>query len=155
MTDLMCLCLDDLKKYKKFFDEAPVGLYVTRQSDGLFYDLNPCGAKILGYNNPEEIISKLHSRDMYDLELRKQLIDRLKQNKNISDFEIKMNMPNGKEAWVAITASNGEGFIFGSIMDITEKKEMEIQIQNLQSQLSDELFLVEEQAKERLTKYAI
>ncbi len=146
---------EQLDKYKKFFDEAPVGLYVTQQSDGLFYDLNPCGAKILGYDDPDELIGKLHSRDMYDPKLRVKLVEKLKKDKNVSGFEIEMNLPSGEKIWVIITASNGEGFIFGSIMDITEKKLMEIQIENLKHQLSGELFLVEEQAKERLVKYAI
>lgn len=74
--------------YKRFFDEAPVGLYITRAKDGLFLEINPYGAKLLGYNKPEDLINKVKSTELYDESTRNQLIQELKQKKSITDFEI-------------------------------------------------------------------
>lgn len=124
--------------YRKFFESVPVGLYKTRQKDGLFVEINPFGAKLLGYNSPEDVIGKIYSTQHYDKKTRKMLIEALQNGKSVSDFEIELHKNNGKTVWVSATAMNGGKFIIGSFTDISKRKDMEDEIQSLKiSHLAD------------------
>jgi PAS domain S-box-containing protein len=113
-----------LNDYKRFCDEAPVGLYKTMQSDGTFLYINPYGARLLGFASPEELIGKAKSSQFYSPDLRAKLIDELHKDGKVSDFEIKVTRPDGTIKWITATASNGNDYIIGSLTDITERKEM-------------------------------
>jgi len=136
----------ELKDYKRFCDEAPVGLYKTLQSDGTFLYINPYGARLLGYEKPEDVIDKVKSTSLYPPELRKKLIDDLHDCGKVSDFEVKITRPDGEVKWITATATNGDDYIIGSLTDITDRKEM---MQKLVKDTAKTLSGIAEAAKAR------
>ena len=123
--------MHNCEDYQKFFERCPVGLYKTRLEDGLFVEINPFGAKLLGYDDPKDIIGKIHSTDHYDKEVRVKLKDMLFKYGQVTDFEIELKKTDGTVVWVSATAMNGEDFIIGSLTDITQRKQMEDEIECL------------------------
>jgi PAS domain S-box-containing protein len=129
--------MHNCEDYQKFFERCPVGLYKTQQKDGLFVEINPFGAKLLGYDSPDDVIGKVYSTEHYDKASRENLLDALHTKGSISDFEIELYQSGGKVIWVSATAMNGDEFIIGSLTDITKRKAMEDEIKTLKvSQMS-------------------
>lgn len=129
--------MHNCEDYQKFFERCPVGLYKTQQKDGLFVEINPFGAKLLGYDSPEDVIGKVYSTEHYDETSRGKLLDALHRDGSISDFEVEFKQADGTVVWVSATAMNGDKFIIGSLTDITKRKEMEVEIKTLKiSQMS-------------------
>jgi len=145
--------LEELAIYKRFFDECPVGLYKTRNSDGLFLDINQTGAEMLGYNNPEEVIGKVCSTELYDPNLRKKLLSMLKKKGRVGNFEVELCRKDGTCIWVSASASNGDERLIGSLEDISDRKKLENEIEDLRSQLLVSLRDVETKAKKRLEAF--
>ncbi|MCJ7656840.1 MAG: PAS domain S-box protein, partial [Candidatus Atribacteria bacterium] len=79
--------IDDLKnseeKYRSLFENMP-GVYYHADREGNVLMMNPPGAKLLGYNSPEEIIGKNLVKDFYYIpEDRKIFLEELKKRKGI------------------------------------------------------------------------
>lgn len=138
--------------YRRLFLEAPVGLYKTRRSDGLIQQINPFGAKLLGFNDPSEVEGKFYAHDFYPKKVRKKLIEKLEKEGSVSDFEIQIRTFDGRKVWVSATATNGEDRMIGSLTDITERKAMEEEIEGFRNQLVDVMRSIEGQAKQRLSE---
>ncbi|HBY56248.1 MAG TPA: hypothetical protein DEG96_00010, partial [Candidatus Atribacteria bacterium] len=77
------------KKYRNLFDNMP-GAYYRADREGNILLINPHGAKLLGYNSPQEIIGKNIAKDLYYIpEDRKVFLEELKKRKgNIKDYEV-------------------------------------------------------------------
>jgi two-component system sensor histidine kinase/response regulator len=136
--------------YKRFFDECPIGLYKTRNKDGLFLDINQTGAEMLGYDSPEEVIGKVYSTELYDPTLRKEIVKQIAKEGKVVDFEAEFCRKDGSCIWVSISATNGNDEIIGSIQDISTRKELENEIEELKDQMVIPLQQVEQAAKQRL-----
>tara|TARA_Y100000034_G_scaffold104648_1_gene131347 strand:- start:10070 stop:10519 length:450 start_codon:yes stop_codon:yes gene_type:complete len=123
--------MNKCEDYRKFFEQCPVGLYKTRLKDGLFVEINPFGAKLLGYDKPEDVINKVHSTEHYDESVRNRLKEMLYEDGQVTDFEVQLLKTDGTVVWVSATAMNGDEFIIGSLTDITQRKQMEDEISTL------------------------
>ena len=141
--------MHNCEDYQKFFERCPVGLYKTRQKDGMFVEINPFGAKLLGYDSPEDVIGKVYSTDHYDENFRSKLIDTLHKTGSISDFEVEFQQVDGTTVWVSATAMNGDEFIIGSLTDITKRKEMEAEIRTLKTDQMSVLKQISQDARQR------
>ncbi|MEN3190375.1 MAG: PAS domain-containing protein, partial [Atribacterota bacterium] len=77
------------EKYHTLFDNMP-GAYYRADIEGNILLINPHGAKLLGYNSPQEIIGKNLAKDLYYIpEDRKVFLEELKKRKgNIKDYEV-------------------------------------------------------------------
>lgn len=125
--------MHDCEDYQRFFEQCPVGLYKTCQKDGLFITINAYGAKLLGYDSPEDVIDKVYSTEHYDKTVREKLINALHKSGSVTDFEVQLKQTDGTVVWVSATAMNGDDFIIGSLTDITKRKEMEDEIKSLKT----------------------
>ena len=129
--------MNKCEDYERFFSQCPVGLYKTQQKDGLFVEINPYGAKMLGYDSPEDVIGKVYSTEFYSKRTRSMLVDELHEKGSVTDFELKLIRDDGSFVWASATARNGDEFIIGSLTDITIRKEMEDEIKDFKfSQMS-------------------
>lgn len=141
--------MHNCEDYQKFFEQCPVGLYKTYLKDGLFVEINPYGAKLLGYDNPEDVIGKVYSTDHYSKSVRTKLKDLLHKYGKVTDFEVELQQTNGKTVWVSATAMNGEEFIIGSLTDITKRKDMEDEIEILKNTQMNMLKQISQDVRQR------
>lgn len=116
---------NELEEYKEFFDEAPVALFRTDLKTGQFLMANKYAAEMLGFDSIEELLTNLKSTELYPLEDRQKLIQKMKRHGEVKDYEIKLRV--GKEQkWVSANMhiNCGGDCIEGSLVDITPLVEM-------------------------------
>jgi len=113
--------------YKKFYDTAPIGFFITTINDGTFLKANPYCVNMLGYKTFMEMQQQIKSIDLYSERKRQSLIKLLQEHGYVTDFDVKIQLPNGKKKWVSLTVHVcGDGdCLEGSIIDITSRKLLE------------------------------
>ncbi len=144
---------EDFEFYKRFYETAPVGFYRTCKETGLFLKVNPFCAKLLG-STPFELINKAYSSSFYPSEIRKSLLNALKKKGIVQDFEIALSVKD-ETIWVAITARlyEEEGYLEGSMMDISDRKNMESELEEIREQQMSEISKITKNIKLRLSNY--
>jgi len=120
--------------FRGLFDGVPVGLYRTT-FDGRIIDANPMLVRMLGYPSKEQFLSK-KAEEIYaqpvDRSRWKSMIE-ISGIKNV--HEVKMRRYDQSVIWVenhSRTVRGRDGailYIEGSLIDITERKKMENQLQ--------------------------
>ena len=114
---------EQLGIYKNFFDHAPIGLIRTDLETGDFMLANEYAARLLGFENSEDLMNNGHSRDFYLQHDREVLIRELRKNGFVQSYEIEINLPRTHEViWVSATfhLNCGGSCIEGCLKDITE-----------------------------------
>ncbi|MDM8542983.1 ATP-binding protein [Desulfococcaceae bacterium HSG9] len=113
--------------YKNFFDNALVGLFRSRLSDGMFIEVNSKAAELQGLP-VEEIVGKIRSTDLYqNPDQRKELISKLKQDGEIHGYEADLKLYDGREGTVSISVKvyPDQDYMEGAVIDITDRKRAE------------------------------
>jgi PAS domain S-box-containing protein len=116
------------EKYRNLFENNLVGLFQTRISDGKILKANQAAAKILGYENPEKLVQdELIISKYYSADRRAKLLEELKKNGKVSDFDAHWKLPDGRELDISISAKifPEAGYLEGAVVDITERKQAE------------------------------
>ena len=116
------------EKYKYLFDNAQVGLYWSRISDGTFIECNDIFAKLLGYKTREELIEDYIATEHYvDPNQRNEMIDSIRKNKEVRGYEILITKRDDTPIWLSISAQmfENENRIEGAAINITKQKKAE------------------------------
>ena len=137
--------LDEVeKRYSKIVENAAGGIYQIAP-DGSLMSGNPSFANILGYDSSEGMIeSDFNINDVYiDITDRKIYESELFKNDSIRNFELQFRHKNGTVIWVNESArvvrdERGEiQYYEGSIEDITQRKEAELEL--IEAKVSSDL----------------
>jgi PAS domain S-box-containing protein len=118
------------EKFARAFRSSPVGLAVTRISDGRFIEINQAATSFLGYDT-DELIGKttLELRLWPNPANREPLINELIQNGSVRDRQITFRTKDGKEKLCDYSAEvievGGEPCVLSVLLDITERRYME------------------------------
>ena len=131
------------EKYRNLFENMP-GAYYRTNKDGNLTMINPEGAKLFGYNSPEDILGKNISQHFYFApEERKKYFKELQKKKgNLKDFELTLKKKDGSPLVISDTSHyyyNKEGStvgVEGIFVDITERKKTEEALQKSQQEFS-------------------
>ncbi len=119
--------------YKNFFENALVGFFRTKISDGTFIEINSKAAEQLGLPI-EKIIGKMRSADLYrNADQRKELLTILKRDGVVHDFETDMTLLDGRNIIFSISAKAypEQDYLEGTVVDITERKQTEEELRKL------------------------
>ena len=124
------------EKYRTLTENINIGIYRnTPGENGLFLEVNPCLVRMFGYESKEELM-EIHVSDLYlNPEDRKAFNNKILTNKFVKDEEVRLKKKDGSCIWGSVTATvvrDGEGNILyydGVIEDITERREMEAEIE--------------------------
>ncbi|MCX8110230.1 MAG: PAS domain S-box protein [Syntrophorhabdaceae bacterium] len=129
------------ERYRILTEQSPVGIYLIQ--DGLFRYVNKTFAEIHGYD-PEEIINKLSPRDLTIVEEGtsiEKIVRDLWDDKGGMRLEILARRKDGTvrngEIYGSKVIYNGKPAVLGTMLDITEKKQMEERLKALS--ITDEL----------------
>jgi PAS domain S-box-containing protein len=129
---------DSEKKYKVLFNNAQVALFRTGISDGKLIEINERYAKMAGYSTIGDCMAKFNSADAWaDTSGRDKLVETLKKNGFVFDYETKIIRKDKSLIWISFSATifSEKGYIEGSIVDITKRKQAEESLRESQSTL--------------------
>ena len=125
------------ERYREFFDEDLAGHFIT-SPDGALLACNVAFARVLGYDNMEEIMG-VNAREFYSSpEARAEFIDRLRSKGRLQAVELDLKRKDGKLVRVvenvrATFDDQGEiQQVQGVLYDITERKTLEAQLRESQ-----------------------
>ncbi len=127
------------KNYRSIFENATEGIFQSTL-DGKVINANPAFAKILGYRNPDELISSVYDirhQHYAHPDKRDEYLKILKKDKVIKSYEVQFKKKDNSIIWVSLNAisindSLGDiHHIEGLAQDITEKKKAETELQRL------------------------
>lgn len=116
-------------KFSKMFISNPASMTLTKLDDGTFIDVNERFEGLTGISRAEAIGKSSLELNIYvDPEQRSHLVQEIKSNKLVKDFEMDIQTRAGEFKKIFFSAELmriGEGeFILGSQIDITEQKRL-------------------------------
>lgn len=124
--------------YRNLFQNAQVGLFRTRISDGKILESNEQLAKMFGYDSREEFIREyVTSHNYVDTGTRENMLKEIKEKGVVQNFEARFYRKDGSIFWAKYSAKiyPDKGWIEGVAEDITEKKQAEEEIRKLNEEL--------------------
>ena len=143
------------EQYRSLFQNAQVGMFRTRTSDGKVIDCNETGVQILGYSSLDEVMVEYIASEHYvDPRVRQQMIDLLSKDGSISGFQAQITQRDGTPIWVEFSTTHfpDEGYLESVVIDITERKkaedalrESEERYRTLVKSLHDNVFVFDQQ----------
>ncbi len=116
------------KKYRALFSNAQVALFRTRLFDGKLLEINERYANMAGFSNIEDCIAEFNAADAWvDLNSRNHMLRLVKENGFVNDYDTEIIRNDGTRIWISFSATifPEQGFLEGSIIDITDRKRME------------------------------
>ena len=126
------------KRYRSLYEDALSGLYRSRISDGKILLANKIAAGILGYESVEELTKEFKFSEAFSPEKRLELIKTLEREGSASNFEIRVARKDGEKIDLIVSARiyPEDGYIEGAMIDITDKKRLEAQLQRSRKMVS-------------------
>jgi PAS domain S-box-containing protein len=121
------------KKYKDLFDSTLDGIY-QMDADGVFILMNPAGAKMFGYESPDEIVGRKGLDFWRDPRDRDVFREELRVKKSVSGYRMKLKKKKGEpiEIETSSTIKEDEKGSFlgmeGILRDVTEHQKLEDQL---------------------------
>ncbi len=115
------------KNYRTLVDNAVVGVFKTSLK-GEFVYANAALSRMLGFESPEELMSKNVQNIYKNLEDRKLLLENFKKNGKVELFETEVITKSGDTKNVLFNATLEGDVLSGMVIDITERKRAEEEI---------------------------
>lgn len=127
------------QKYRRIFENIQDVFYQTDQN-GIITEISPSIKKHSGYSR-EEVIGKPVTDFYSNIEDREQLVEKIKANGMVTDFEVRLEMKAGERKYSSVNAQlivrNGEVIgTEGSMRDVTERKLQQDSLKSLNNDLN-------------------
>jgi PAS domain S-box-containing protein len=137
------------ERFAKAFNLSPFAVILTRLSDGTYIDVNDSFLKMFEFSRNEVIGHTATEIGIYaDPKGRAKYVDAFK-NGHVADFEIDLKTKSGKPVkalgFAEIINVSGQDLTFGTLVDITERKQMEQRLEEYAKNLE---MLVEERTNQ-------
>ncbi len=117
-------------------EETVAGTFRTSES-GTILAVNPALARMLGYESRHELVGQPSSRFLPDRRTRARLLAALRRGRSLTHVEVRLRTRSGAEVFgllaVQLVHARGdaERFLVGTVMDITERKRVEHELERL------------------------
>ncbi|MBT0586834.1 EAL domain-containing protein [Alteromonas oceanisediminis] len=128
--------IDSLKQFYQLFRNSAEGLY-TSTPTGDLVSVNPAMWQLFGYDSESDMLSSINNTNEFyaNKNDRDVLIGELLEKKSVLGREFKGRRKDGTEFWFSLSCqlhSDGERtFLYGSIFDVTERKQSNISLEYL------------------------
>jgi diguanylate cyclase (GGDEF)-like protein/PAS domain S-box-containing protein len=125
--------ISDLQYFYDLFRNSAEGLY-TSSLDGKLLTINPAMCSLFGYADEDKMLANVsNTTEFYaNSQDREHLLGEIHQHGVVLGKEIKGLRKDGSEFWFSISAQikqdQEQKFMFGSIFDITERKQSNISL---------------------------
>jgi PAS domain S-box-containing protein len=136
------------QRFQTILESVRVPMLISRLSDGIVLYANQAIAQV-SQVNLDKLIGFKTGNFYANTDDRKTVLESLQQHGRISDFEVQFRRTDGSLYWALLTSHiinyEGEKCVLSSYVDITERKQLEQQIQTaferrgLQVQLSTQV----------------
>lgn len=124
--------IDNEKKYRSLFENALVGIFIVCNRTQKAFDVNNVCIELLGYDNKNDFLKNFNAIKLYASDDdRKRLMFEIEQSGQITDQIITLNKKDGSVFWgrISFRLIADEGTIEGVIVDVTQRKVYEEQLQ--------------------------
>ena len=119
---------DSEERYRQLFQRNLAGVFLSKLSGGLL-DCNDSFAHIFAYESREQMIKLADFNPYFRLEDREHYVARLKREKALTNYEMKLRRRDGTDVWVlenvTLLEDEDAAMIQGTLVDITERKRAE------------------------------
>ena len=121
------------EKFRNLFNNAEVGMFRTKVDGSMLLDLNEKYLSILGRTR-EETIGKPSTMLWADPKEREEMVKTLTAKGRVDEMECRLKKKDGSiiDCLTSLRLYPDQGVLEGSIIDITERKRMEKELQNAQ-----------------------
>ena len=124
------------RRYRSLFEHNTAGVFCTTP-DGKYLDCNEAFARMLGYASREEVLASSSAAQYLSLEDRREQLDLLRLHKSSLNREVCRRRKDGTLLWALQNATlledeQGNEFIEGTLVDITERKRLEEELRQSQ-----------------------
>lgn len=116
------------QKYRNLFENALVGVFRSRLSDGLILEANQQMMNLAGFQDRSEYVGVFHTSESYiDPGTRERMVRMIQEQGEVDNFEARIRRPDGRIIWIQYSAKlyREEGHIEGIAFDVTRRKETE------------------------------
>ncbi|WP_461833196.1 PAS domain-containing protein, partial [Desulfothermus sp.] len=143
------------EKYRSIFENALVGIFQL-SIDGTFIAVNPKLASLLGFDNPEEVLdfyTDISTQLFVNTKEEEELLKQIKEQNFVDKFEVKLRKKDGTEFWAALSIRVVKGedlktsHFEGVLVDISDRKNMEEELKEININLQEALIRAEEASK--------
>jgi diguanylate cyclase (GGDEF)-like protein/PAS domain S-box-containing protein len=128
--------IENLNHFYDLFRNSAEGHY-TSTWQGELISVNPAMCNVFGYENDEQMLTEAASTKAFyaNPEDRHILLGEISHQGQVTGKEIRGKRRDGSEFWFSLSCqireNNNGRFLFGSIIDITEKKQSDLSLQYL------------------------
>lgn len=124
------------ERYRFLFERNLAGVF-RQDMDGRILQCNQAFAEIFGYASPEELGGTGADTLFPGAEAWEAFADRLREESSVINHELLLRRQSGSPVWILVNASlgedpeSGEPVIVGSVIDITERKRLEDELEEM------------------------
>ncbi len=132
---------DSEEKFSLIFQESVFLMGITTIDEGKFVEVNKAFLNSLGFTRDEVIGKTTKELDLYaDYHQREMILDRIKNNKKVKNFEVKLKAKDGRE-FIGLFSTllihlQGEPYLLTMANDITELKRAELELKRSEDKFS-------------------
>ncbi|MEI7990324.1 MAG: histidine kinase N-terminal 7TM domain-containing protein [Chloroflexota bacterium] len=138
------------ERYRLMADNAPLAITVTDPETAEILYANPRAGELFEMAVEQSVGSSALVR-YTNLDNRQRFLNLLRSHSQVTDFEMCMKKSDGREFWVSLTANissyNGRPAIHTTIIDISERKQTEAELQQVNVELEQQTKFAREMAE--------
>jgi PAS domain S-box-containing protein len=117
------------RRYRRYVERNAAAFYCATL-DGRIVECNDAAVRLFGYESQEELLSHRTAQFYFNPADQQAVVKLLKEHKALTTYEICGKRKDGSPVWALMNATlvegeDGDGFIEGTGIDITERKRME------------------------------
>jgi PAS domain S-box-containing protein len=114
------------ERFRLAFDSSPIGMTITRLSDGKFLAVNRMDHATLGYAREEVLGRSSVESSWLSAEDRARFVEQLRAHGRVLNYPARMRRKDGRIAdcalWAAVVEIDGEACVLTSAINVTESK---------------------------------